>query len=111
MYCLLQQFSITLNLIVLVNKIRLLLVALAMSNVLNVAAQHRTEVQMETTHGNIRIALYEETPKHRDNFVRLVNEHFYDSLLFHRVIKHFMIQAGDPDSKKAESGITLGEGT
>lgn len=94
-----------------VNKIRLLLVGLAMSNVLNVAAQHRTEVQMETTHGNIRIALYEETPKHRDNFVRLVNEHFYDSLLFHRVIKHFMIQAGDPDSKKAESGITLGEGT
>ena len=75
------------------------------------AQEQRTEVMIETTAGNIRIALHNETPAHRDNFVKLVNEQFYDSLLFHRVIKNFMIQGGDPDSKKAEPGITLGEGT
>ena len=68
------------------------------------------EVLLETTMGNIRIALSDQTPIHRDNFVRLVNEHFYDSLLFHRVIKGFMIQAGDPMSRHAEPGVSLGEG-
>ncbi|MBP5339515.1 MAG: peptidylprolyl isomerase [Prevotella sp.] len=72
-------------------------------------AQQR-EVLLETTAGNIRIALYDDTPIHRDNFLKLVGEHFYDSLLFHRVIKNFMIQAGDPDSRHAEPGVTLGEG-
>ena len=73
-------------------------------------AQPRPEVLLETTEGNIRIALYNETPRHRDNFLRLVDEHFYDSLLFHRVISNFMIQAGDPDSRHAEPGAELGEG-
>ena len=68
------------------------------------------QVLLETTEGNIRIALSDLTPIHRDNFVRLVNEHFYDSLLFHRVIKGFMIQGGDPDSRHAEPGAMLGEG-
>lgn len=68
------------------------------------------EVVLETTEGNIRLMLYDDTPRHRDNFLRLVNEHFYDSLLFHRVIKGFMIQGGDPTSRHAEPGITLGEG-
>ena len=54
-----------------------------------------SEVLLETTAGNIRIALFDETPQHRDNFLKLVQEHVYDSLLFHRVIKDFMIQAGD----------------
>ena len=72
-------------------------------------AQQR-QVLLETTEGNIRLALYDDTPRHRDNFLRLVEEHFYDSLLFHRVIKGFMIQAGDPDSRHAEPGQTLGEG-
>ena len=67
-------------------------------------------VLLETTEGSIRIALSDLTPMHRDNFIRLVNEHFYDSLLFHRVIKNFMIQGGDPDSRHAEPGVTLGEG-
>jgi peptidyl-prolyl cis-trans isomerase B (cyclophilin B) len=70
----------------------------------------RAEVLIETTEGNIRIALYNETPRHRDNFLKLVEEHFYDSLLFHRVIPSFMIQAGDPDSRHAEPGVELGEG-
>lgn len=73
-------------------------------------AQHRPEVLLETTEGNIRIALYNETPRHRDNFLKLVDQHFYDSLLFHRVIRGFMIQAGDPDSRHAEPGVELGEG-
>ena len=73
-------------------------------------ASQRVEVLLETTEGNIRIQLYDETPRHRDNFVRLVDEHFYDSLLFHRVIPNFMIQAGDPNSRHAESGALLGEG-
>jgi len=68
------------------------------------------QVLFETTEGNIRIELSDLTPVHRDNFVRLVDEHFYDSLLFHRVIKDFMIQAGDPTSRHAEPGATLGEG-
>ena len=68
------------------------------------------QVLLETTAGNILVTLYDDTPLHRDNFLRLVNEHFYDSLLFHRVIKNFMIQTGDPVSRYAEPGITLGRG-
>jgi peptidyl-prolyl cis-trans isomerase B (cyclophilin B) len=68
------------------------------------------EVLLETTEGNIRVMLYDDTPIHRDNFLKLVNEQFYDSLLFHRVIKGFMIQGGDPTSKNAEPGTTLGTG-
>ena len=68
------------------------------------------EVLLVTTEGNIRIMLYDDTPIHRDNFLKLVDEHFYDSLLFHRVIKSFMIQTGDPKSKNAEPGETLGGG-
>jgi cyclophilin family peptidyl-prolyl cis-trans isomerase len=68
------------------------------------------EVVIETTMGSITIALYNETPLHRDNFIKLVNEKFYDGVLFHRIIQGFMIQAGDPNSKDAEKGIRLGMG-
>jgi peptidyl-prolyl cis-trans isomerase B (cyclophilin B) len=67
-------------------------------------------VMLETTKGNIELKLYNETPLHRDNFKKLVKEGAYDSLLFHRVIRDFMIQGGDPDSKRAQSGAELGEG-
>lgn len=67
-------------------------------------------VSMVTSLGTIRLVLYDGTPKHRDNFVRLCRKHFYDGILFHRVIQGFMIQAGDPDSKKADSGTLLGDG-
>ena len=73
-------------------------------------AQERAEVLLETTEGNIRIALYNETPLHRDNFLKLVKMHVYDSLLFHRVIKDFMIQGGDLNSKYAKPGQPLGTG-
>lgn len=69
-----------------------------------------TRVKVETDSGTIVVKLYNETPLHRNNFIKLVKEHFYDGLLFHRVIKNFMIQGGDPDSKTAQSGATLGEG-
>ena len=69
-----------------------------------------TRVVMETTKGDIELKLYDATPLHRDNFKNLVEEGAYDSLLFHRVIKNFMIQGGDPDSKYAEPGVLLGDG-
>jgi peptidylprolyl isomerase len=68
------------------------------------------KVAIETDHGTIKIRLYNETPLHRDNFVKLVKDHYYDSLLFHRVIQNFMIQGGDPDSKRAPYGVILGDG-
>jgi len=69
-----------------------------------------TIVLMKTTMGNMKIKLYNETPLHRDNFIKLVKEKFYDGLLFHRVIKDFMIQGGDPDSRNAPAGKQLGMG-
>jgi cyclophilin family peptidyl-prolyl cis-trans isomerase len=70
----------------------------------------KKEVLLETSKGNIRIRLSNETPLHRDNFLKLVKMHYYDGLLFHRVIQNFMIQSGDPDSKTATPGQPLGNG-
>lgn len=70
----------------------------------------RTEVEVKTSLGDIKIALYNETPKHRDNFIKLVNDGYYDGTLFHRVINEFMIQAGDGDSKNATPDKMLGGG-
>lgn len=67
-------------------------------------------VRISTPYGHCIVRLYDETPQHRDNFKKLVSEGFYDSTLFHRVIKDFMIQGGDPDSRKAAPGQRLGEG-
>ncbi len=67
-------------------------------------------VEMQTSSGNIVILLYDDTPLHRDNFIKLAGEGVYDGTLFHRVIKGFMIQGGDPDSKNAKAGQMLGEG-
>ncbi|MBR5606785.1 MAG: peptidylprolyl isomerase [Bacteroidaceae bacterium] len=67
-------------------------------------------VKISTPKGDIRVRLYDETPQHRDNFVKLVNEGFYNGTLFHRVIKGFMIQGGDPDSIGAPAGKMLGTG-
>lgn len=67
-------------------------------------------VRLETTYGNITVKLYPKTSKHRDNFLKLVNEGFYNGVLFHRVIADFMIQTGDPDSKTAKPGAALGSG-
>jgi cyclophilin family peptidyl-prolyl cis-trans isomerase len=67
-------------------------------------------VTIKTKYGDMVAILYDETPKHKANFIKLAKEHFYDSLLFHRVMKDFMIQGGDPNSKKAQPGQQLGNG-
>ena len=87
-----------------------ILIAVLFGTLTSVAQTSTTEVLFETTEGNIRIALYDETPIHRDNFLKLTKMHVYDSLLFHRVIKDFMIQSGDTNSKNAKSGQRLGTG-
>ncbi len=69
-----------------------------------------TKVKLETTLGDIVVELYNETPQHRDNFIKLVKEGYYDGVLFHRVIKDFMIQTGDGNSKNAGPETTLGDG-
>lgn len=62
--------------------------------------EKETKLKIETSAGDITVKLYNETPKHRDNFIKLVEDGTYEGTLFHRVIKDFMIQAGDPESKK-----------
>lgn len=69
----------------------------------------RHEVLLETSMGNIRLVLYNETPLHRDNFLRLVKDGYYDGNLFHRVISNFMIQSGDSTSRHAKPGSSVGE--
>jgi len=67
-------------------------------------------VEIITEFGTMKVRLYDETPLHRDNFIKLVEEGFYNDLLFHRVIKNFMVQGGDPNSKGAEPNTPLGNG-
>lgn len=90
------------------------LLALTLSVMLLTACSHKPRegvmLMMETSKGNMKIKLYDETPQHRDNFIKLAESGFYDSLLFHRVINEFMIQGGDPDSKGAAAGTQLGNG-
>lgn len=73
-------------------------------------APKRQKIIIATNHGNITLELYNETPKHRDNFIKLIKDSVYNELLFHRTIKNFVIQGGDPDSKNAKPGQNLGEG-
>jgi cyclophilin family peptidyl-prolyl cis-trans isomerase len=88
-----------------------LLIIILLSSANLFAQTGHTKLKLITPYGKITILLYDETPLHRDNFIKLVKQHFYDSLLFHRVIKNFMIQGGDPTSKHALPGdTTLGNG-
>ena len=73
-------------------------------------AKDDAKVLIHTSEGDITVLLYGDTPRHRDNFLKLVEENFYDSTLFHRVINEFMVQTGDPDSKTAKPGQQLGSG-
>ena len=87
----------------------LILTALVLLQSCNKKEEDRI-VMIKTGYGDIKIKLYNETPRHRDNFIRLANEGFYNGLLFHRVINEFMIQGGDPDSRDAKPGVLLGNG-
>ncbi len=73
-------------------------------------AKNDAVVEIETTLGPVTILLYGDTPAHRDNFLKLASEGYYDGVLFHRVIKNFMVQTGDPDSRDAKPGASLGAG-
>ena len=73
-------------------------------------AAKEQQVVISTEYGDITVLLYNSTPKHRDNFIKLVSKGFYDDLLFHRVIDNFMIQGGDPVSKGAAANVVLGGG-
>src|SRR5690606_20475794 len=80
-----------------------------LSNGLRVSDLNK-DVELVTSKGTIVIRLSDSTPLHRDNFIRLVKQKFYDSILFHRVINQFMVQAGDPNSKRATAEQSLGSG-
>lgn len=90
----------------------LIIISLLLLGMTNITEAQTKEpmVDIITDYGTIRIKLYNNTPLHRDNFLKLVNEGFYDGTLFHRVINQFMIQGGDPDSKNARPGQMLGQG-
>lgn len=92
---------------------RSLLSAVLLCLLVTACAQNKKNeyvVTIKTSYGDMTAILYDETPKHKENFLKLVNNKFYDSLLFHRVVSAFMIQGGDPDSKKAYAGQRLGMG-
>ena len=90
--------------------IGLLLVACTSKKQESIAEPSMTKIKMVTTKGEIVLQLYNETPQHRDNFIKIVNDGVLDSVLFHRVIENFMIQGGDTQSKYAQPGDTLGNG-
>ncbi len=78
--------------------------------ILSMNGTAQTKIVLQTTAGEIKIILYEDTPKHKENFIKLIQQGYYDGLLFHRVISDFMIQGGDPNSRTAASGQMLGDG-
>ncbi len=92
-----------------INKIPIAFMLSMCLNIQNTSAQ-TYQVKIKTSMGDIVLSLSDSTPLHRDNFLKLCRDNFFDSTLFHRVINHFVIQAGDPDSKRAKDTATLGEG-
>lgn len=93
------------------NRILLIITIFITACFINAATNQKpTMVKIQTNHGDIRIKLYDETPLHRDNFIKLAKEGYYDGVLFHRVIRDFMIQTGDPKSKNATPDQMLGTG-
>ena len=87
-----------------------LLLNMALFSFVGFGQQKSTQVEIKTTMGTIIVKMYNETPLHKANFIKLVKDKYYDGQLFHRVIKDFMIQTGDPDSKTAKKGQALGSG-
>lgn len=98
-------------------KVKILMSLIVLSAIFNLSIMAENNlpsgpvVDIKTTLGDIKVKLYDDTPAHRDNFLKLVNDGFYNGVLFHRVIKDFMVQTGDPDSKTAAPGAMLGSGS
>jgi cyclophilin family peptidyl-prolyl cis-trans isomerase len=86
----------------------LLIILLSCIALTTTAQTHKAKIV--TNYGTIIVVLYDDAPKHRDNFIKLAEQHYFDSLLFHRVIDSFVIQAGDPNSKYAKDTAMLGDG-
>jgi peptidyl-prolyl cis-trans isomerase B (cyclophilin B) len=85
-------------------------ISIAQKEIVVKKKDRKKDVLLQTSMGDVYIRLSDSTPLHRDNFLKLVKQKYYDSVLFHRVINNFMIQAGDPNSKNAVAGKPLGEG-
>jgi len=98
------------NLIFLVGCLFTGMICFAQKDSIVTKKDRKKDVLLQTNYGDIFVRLSDSTPLHRDNFLKLVKVHYYDSVLFHRVIKNFMIQSGDPNSKQAKPGEPLGEG-
>lgn len=86
------------------------LATLLVATSINVQAKKEAVVAIKTSEGTIKVKLYNDTPIHRDNFIKLTKTKFFDGIIFHRVIKNFMIQGGDPDSRNPKPDSTYGEG-
>jgi cyclophilin family peptidyl-prolyl cis-trans isomerase len=98
------------NLIFLIGILFMVIFSFAQRDSVVTKKDRKRDVLLQTNYGDIVVRLSDSTPLHRDNFLKLVKTHYYDSVLFHRVIKNFMIQGGDPNSKHAKPGEPLGEG-
>src|SRR5438552_16981042 len=98
------------RLLILSSLLIVVVIAIAQQQVKIKKKDRKKDVELVTNYGDIVLRLNDSTPLHRDNFIRLVKTGYFDSVLFHRVINHFMIQSGDPDSKRAEPGQPLGNG-
>lgn len=94
------------------NRVTFTLLLLSFTFFLGCAQTKKTDyvVTIKTSYGDMVAILYDETPKHKENFIKLAKEKYFDSLLFHRIIPNFMIQGGDPDSRKASAGQAIGTG-
>ncbi len=93
-----------------INKITQLLLIISLISIFSCNTDSKRKVKIETEYGDMVFELYNSTPLHRDNFIKLTSEGFYNDLLFHRVINGFMVQGGDPNSKDAPPGKGLGSG-
>lgn len=91
-------------------KLKFLALLIGMMVIVSCNQDSRTYVTIETEYGNMVAELYDSTPKHKENFIKLVKDEFYKDLLFHRIIEGFMIQGGDPKSRGAAPGVSLGSG-
>jgi len=93
-----------------INTLKVFTLALAAMMIIGCQSDGPTYAMIETDYGNMKVELYNSTPLHKENFIKLANEGFYDDLLFHRVIQGFMVQGGDPNSRNAPKGQGLGSG-